>query len=287
MLPHVLLLCAVTFWGWTFVATKILLGELGPIEILALRLAIGVPFLGLALVARRVRPDFERRDIGALVLGGAILTAHMLIQIAALLITTATNGGWIISVTPLTLTVLSWLFLRERIGWSAVTGIAVATCGILLLISRGHLADLQWLRNTGDWLMLASTLTWAAYTVVSRDVARRRDPLAVVFAMQLVVAAFIVIVVAGCGELPWVRALSWRGIEALLYLAIVGLAVAGWFWQVAVARLGAARAGLYLYLEPLATVTLAVPLLHEPFGVVAGIGGALVLAGVYLGQRSR
>jgi len=41
MLPHVLLLSAVVVWGWTFVATKILLAELGPIEIVAMRLAIG------------------------------------------------------------------------------------------------------------------------------------------------------------------------------------------------------------------------------------------------------
>ena len=53
MLPRVLLLSAVIMWGWTFVATKILLAELGRIEIVAMRLAIGLPFLvALLLVAR-------------------------------------------------------------------------------------------------------------------------------------------------------------------------------------------------------------------------------------------
>ena len=49
-------------------------------------------------------------------------------------------------------------------------------------------------------------------------------------------------------------------------------------------KLGATRAGLYLYLEPLATLVLAVPLLGEPFGPVVALGGGLVLAGVYMGQ---
>jgi drug/metabolite transporter (DMT)-like permease len=44
---------------------------------------------------------------------------------------------------------------------------------------------------------------------------------------------------------------------------------------------------MYLYLEPLATLALAVPLLGEPFGAVTAIGGGLVLAGVYVGQRDR
>jgi len=32
---------------------------------------------------------------------------------------------------------------------------------------------------------------------------------------------------------------------------------------------------------------LAVPLLREPFGAFTALGGALVLAGVYVGQRDR
>jgi hypothetical protein len=52
-----------------------------------------------------------------------------------------------------------------------VAGIAVATLGILLLVSRGDIASLGWLRSTGDWLVLASAHTWAVYTVVTRDLA--------------------------------------------------------------------------------------------------------------------
>ena len=147
MLPHVLLLSAVIMWGWTFVATKILLAELGPIEIVAMRLAIGLPFLGLLLLVQRVPLRFDRADAAPLLVGGAIVTVHLLLQIVGLVTTTATNSGWIISVTPLALAVLSFLFLRERIGWRGAAGIAVATAGILLVVSRGRLTDLRWLRS--------------------------------------------------------------------------------------------------------------------------------------------
>ena len=53
------------------------------------------------------------------------------------------------------------------------------------------------------------------------------------------------------------------------------------------ARLGATRAGLFLYLEPISTVALAVPMLGEPLRLSTLAGGALVLAGVWLGQRER
>lgn len=287
MLPHVLLLTAVVIWGWTFVATKILVAELGPVEIFALRLAIGLPVLGVILLVKRVPLRFERGDARPLILGGAILTLHFPMQIAGLVTTTATNTGWIIAVTPLALAVLSFLFLRERIGWRGAAGIAVATGGILVLVSRGRLGDLAWLRSTGDWLVLASAHTWALYTVVTRDLARRRNPLAVAFGITFMAAVFTAIPFATTASLADIRALSPRGLAAVLYLAIPGTALGQWFWQEGVARLGVTRAGMYLYLEPLATLALAVPLLGEPFGPVVVFGGGLVLGGVYLGQAGR
>lgn len=285
MLPHALLLAAVVIWGWTFVATKVLVAELGPVEVFGLRLAIGLPFLGAVLLVKRVPLRFARGDARALLFGGAVFALHFLVQIAGLEMTTATNTAWIVAASPLALAVLSFLFLRERIGRAGVAGIAVATAGILMLVSRGRFGDLGWLRSTGDWLVLLSAHTWAIYTVATRDLARRRDPLAVTFGILLVAAAFTGVVFAAAADLASVRALSPRGVAALLYLAIPGLALGQWFWQEGVSRLGAARAGLYLYLEPLATLALAIPLLGEPFGAAAALGGGLVLAGVYVGQR--
>ncbi len=282
---RVLLLAAVVIWGWTFVATKILVDELGPVEILAFRLALAVPTLGAILLLRRIPLSFTRSDAAALLAGGGMLAAHFLVQIAGLEHTTATNTGWIISVSPLALAVLSFVFLRERIGRAGAAGIGVATLAIVLLVSRGDAGRLGWLENVGDWLVLASAFTWAIYTVTTRDLARRRHPLAVTFVILLVASAAAGVLLAAAGDPGAVRRLSPRGLVALLYLGIPGLAFGQWFWQEGVARLGATRAGVYLYLEPLATLALAVPLLGEPFGPYIAAGGALVLAGVWLGQR--
>jgi drug/metabolite transporter (DMT)-like permease len=263
------------------------LSELGPVEIFGLRLAIGLPFLGGVLLLKRVRLRFARADLKAVLLGGAIFTLHFMVQATGLATTTATNGVWIICISPLLVAVLSYLFLHERLGWGGVAGIAVATGGVLLLVSRGRLGDLQWLRSTGDWLVLVSAFTWAFYTIATRDVARRSDPLAVTFGILIIAAAFTTILFIVAADIASIRALSPRGVAALLYLAIPGLALGQWFWQEGLAHLGATRAGLYLYLEPLATLVLAVPLLGEPFGFVTALGGGLVLAGVYIGQRER
>ena len=256
-------------------------------EVLALRLAVSLPILGVLLLTTRAPIGFTRADLRPLIAGGAIMTAHFLIQIAGLTMTSATNTAWIITVTPLALAVLSFVFLRERLGFGGIVGIGVATTGIVLLVSRGHPADLQWLRSTGDWLALTSAFTWAAYTVVTRDLVRRRHPLTVTSAVLFIAALCVAIPFAISVDATRLGALSGRGIAAVLYLAVFGLVVGQWFWQIGVAKLGATRAGLYLYLEPLSTLALAVPVLGEAFGPAMAVGAGLVLFGVYLGQRSR
>jgi drug/metabolite transporter (DMT)-like permease len=107
----------------------------------------------------------------------------------------------------------------------------------------------------------------------------------VTFVVMVAAALFTGVAFLVLGDVEAVRSLSPRALLALLYLGIPGLALGHWFWQEGVAALGGARAGLYLYLEPLATLALAVPFLGEPFGPFIALGGALVLLGVWLGQR--
>ena len=75
-----------------------------------------------------------------------------------------------------------------------------------------------------------------------------------------------------------------RALVALLFLGVLGTA-AQWGWQEGVARLGAAKAGLFLYLKPVATTVLAIPLLGESYGTATAVGGLMILAGVWWAQR--
>ncbi|MBI5266304.1 MAG: DMT family transporter [candidate division Zixibacteria bacterium] len=287
MLTRLLLLFTVIVWGWTFVATKICLDFVNPVELLGLRLLLGLPVLFAVIVFKRVRFDFTRGEWARVLIGAAVITSHFLIQISGMQYTTATNTGWIISVTPLVMAALSFVFLKERLGRFQYAGIAVATCGILLLVSRGHLASFGWLKSTGDWLVLISAHTWAIYTVVTRDISRKKDPLAVTFAMLVPALVVTLCYIMFISDWSRIAQMSPRAVWALLFLAIPGMALGQWFWQVGVAKIGAARAGIYLYLEPVATTVLAIPLLHEPFGLPTALGGGLVLAGVWLGQRQK
>jgi drug/metabolite transporter (DMT)-like permease len=282
---RLLLLGCVCIWGWTFVATRICLELLRPIEIVGLRFVIGLPILLAIVMRERIPLAITAREARRLAAGGAILTVHFLIQAVALGVTSATHTGWIIAVSPLVIALAAHLLLGERIRRREVLGIAVATLGVLVLVSDGRLARLEWIRNWGDGLVLLSTLTWALYTVTTRDLSRARHPLAITVWVFTPLTLICALLMAVASRPPLAALLAApRTLAALLFLGVLGTA-AQWGWQEGVARLGATRAGLFLYLEPVATTVLAVPLLGESYGLAAAVGGLLILAGVWWAER--
>ena len=110
-------------------------------------------------------------------------------------------------------------------------------------------------------------------------------PLAVTFA--ILVPCGIIMVSYLVLEFDWHKLVTLPAIPmaALLFLAVMGTALAHWFWQVGVAKIGAARAGIFLYVEPLTSTALGVAYLKEPFGMFTAIGAAFVIAGVVVAQR--
>jgi len=280
-----LLLVAVVIWGWTFVATKICLEHMSPFQLVTSRFLIGAP--ALTVVAGLRGASFSFRGLALpFTLGAAVFSTHFLIQTWALEFTTATNSGWIVAVTPLTIALMAAVVLKEPVPPQMRFGLFLASAGLVLLVSRGELSNLEWLSSLGDVLVLASTFTWALFTIMTRDLSRDRDPAVVALAMTLPLAAAGLWLPFTLESWTPARAFPLDVVVALLFLGVGGGAIAQWFWQVGVAKLGAAKAGLFLYLEPLATTALAVPYLREPFGVAALAGGVLVLAGVFVAGKA-
>jgi drug/metabolite transporter (DMT)-like permease len=253
--------------------------------LVGLRFAIGLPLLFAVIRFKRVPLEFDKREYRALAFGSAIIAVHFVIQAIALRYTSATNTGWIIAVSPLALVVLSFLILREKIGKKEIVGIVVGTIGVLLLISRGEFSNVAWLNSTGDWLVLASAHTWALFTIATRDVSRSRNPMTVTLAVFTPVTLLCLIYALVLKDIRRIAMLPAEPLVALLFLGVLGT-LTQWFWQIGIAKIGAAQASIFLYLEPVATMSLAVPLLHEAIGIVTLVGGLLVLAGVWWSQRA-
>jgi len=289
MPPRLGAFLAVVFWGLSFVATKAALRELSPITLVATRFALGVALLLVLLRARRV-PVLPPRELwGALALMGFVgVFVHQMLQSFALTMTGAISTGWLIGLTPLWSAVLAAWLLRERFPPAKVAGLALGFAGAALVVTRGQLgaARLALPATKGDLMILASTLNWAVYSVLGHPVLKRLGATratagALLFGWLMLLPLFVVR--AGWREYAH---LSGAGTGAVLFLGIACSGLGYLFWYGALEKIPASAVSALLYLEPLVTLVAGVALLGEQVHATTMVGGLLVLAGVFLVERS-
>ncbi|MFH1701075.1 MAG: DMT family transporter [Candidatus Zixiibacteriota bacterium] len=280
----VLLIIAVWLWGVSFVATKLCLDYLTPSEIIAARFILALPFLYIISMQRKLSYSFVRGKWGLLALCGIIIAAHLLVQVEGMKTTTATNTVWLLATIPIFIAVFSIIFLKEKLHFIQIGGIAIAAFGVILLISQGELSSFDYLKSYGDWLILISCITWAIYTILARKLSSAA-PLAVNNVVLTIAAIIIVPKVLFTSGLTPFMSLPPRIILALVFLGVFCLGLAFWFWAEALSRKPAAKVGAYIYLEPLSTMAVAPFVLNEQITPFHIFGGILVIWGVWLVEK--
>lgn len=167
----------VIFWGGFFVAIKVLLRELNPAVITAVRFAMGVAILA-AVGARRGRLHLPRvREVPLLALLGFLgIALHQWLQATGLQTASASVTSWIVATIPVYVALLGWLILHERMGMRRVSGIALAAGGVILVVAGGNPAALFAGRigSIGDILIGLSAVNWAVFTILSKRGVRSR-----------------------------------------------------------------------------------------------------------------
>ncbi|HET7434782.1 MAG TPA: EamA family transporter [Thermoanaerobaculia bacterium] len=281
-MPRLLAALAVVFWGISFVATKAALGEVSPVTLIFSRFAIGA--LLLLAIVRELPPWREWRWLALMGFVGVFV--HQMLQSYALTMTSATNCGWLIGLTPIWSAVLSAFVTRERFGFWKIVGLAGGFAGALLVITRGEFsARILALPSTkGDLLILLSTFNWAIYSVLGHDTIRRLGPRrATSGAMLAGVLMLSPFFIAKAGWREWPN-LSLTGWSAILFLGIGCSALGYLFWYGALQHVEVSRVAALLYAEPLVTFAAAVLLLGERVSGTVIAGGILVLLSVVIAQ---
>jgi len=79
--------------------------------------------------------------------------------------------------------------------------------------------------------------------------------------------------------------LSVKSVVSLTFLAIFPSVVAILIWNNAIGRIGPSKSTFYMYLIPVFTAILAIPLLGESIDVYHIVGAILIIIGVTLASR--
>ena len=202
--------------------------------------------------------------------------------------TTATNALLIQSVTPAMIPILAFLILHERIGPAAIAGVAISFAGVLAIACRLDLDALLGLKlNPGDLWLLLNVSMWALYTVWLKWKPQGLHPFSFLFAIML--SGVVQVIPFYAWELAnggGVR-VSTGAVLGILYLGIFPATINYLLWNKAVAEIGAARAGPYLYLVPVFGITMAYLFLGERLHLYHLVGVVLIFAGIWLASKDK
>jgi drug/metabolite transporter (DMT)-like permease len=279
---------AVVVWGASFIATKLALRELSPVVVIWLRFGIGIVILGWFVARRRELALPAAKELGFFAFLGFLgITFHQWLQVTGLLTAQATTTAWIITTIPIFIAILGRFMLREKLGWVRIVGIFLATLGVLLIVSRGDIQSVLLGRfgTHGDFLVLISAVNWAVFSVLSRKALKNHPAIQMLFYIMFFGWIFTSIWLASTQHFPEIATLSPQGWLSIAFLGVLCTGIAYIFWFDALKELTASQVGSFLYIEPLVAVIVAGLILKEPLFLAALLGGALVLAGVWLVNR--
>lgn len=289
MLIYLKLVLTMAIWGGTFIAGRVVVQTMGPFSAAFCRFVIAsLCLLTLTHLLEGKLPHLRRHQvplIGLLGLTGVV--AYNAFFFMGLQTTPASRASLIIATNPTFVAIAAALFLREPLTRLKLAGILTSLLGVSVVISRGDLATLfAGDIGIGDLFLLGSVTSWVVYTLVGKRVMGELSPLVATTYACLVGTAVLLLIALGEGLVTqWaqVAPMAWWGV---LYLGALGTAVGFSWYYVGVRAIGTARASIFINLVPVFAITFAALLLGEPITLPLLVGGALVIAGVYLTNRS-
>jgi len=270
--------------GIAFAPIFVRLSEVGPIATAFYRLAFALPLLSgwMQLEAQRtsVHPPTGLRDYLRLATAGLFFAADLAVWHWSIVFTSVANATLLANFAPVFVAWGGRFFFGDRFTKIFLLGMATALLGALLLMSESLSLSPQHL--FGDALGLLTAVFYAGY-ILSVSRLRLRFATVTIMSWSSLVSSTVLLPVALIsGEsLMAETAYGW---SILIALALISQVVSQSLIAYALAHLPAAFSSLGLLLQPAVAAVLAWIIFNETLSPWQGLGGLIVLAGIFLAR---
>ena len=179
---------------------------------------------------------------------------------------------------PVMTAVIMTVFFRERITWSTVASLLLASAGVVLLYWSDGVGTLS---TTGVLLVLASALSYALYIILVNKGDLQMSSFKINFYVLMYCALGMLVysLVAGLPLTMPRNAVSWFYVG---WLALVPAIFALVLMVYAAKYIGSTATAILGALEPLTAVLIGIFVFNEPFTLNLSIGIVLILAAVVI-----
>jgi drug/metabolite transporter (DMT)-like permease len=288
-LIYLKLFLTAVLWGGTFVAGRIAAQDMGPASGSFLRFAVASLLL-IAMIWQaqgRLPIPARRQFIPLFLLGLSGVAAYNIFFFLGLKLIPASRASLIVASNPVFIALGAALLFKERLTAARGAGIALCLTGAVIVISRGDLPGLLGTGiGTGETFILGCIVSWVSYSLIGRGVLKEIPPLVAV-AYACIIGTALLAPPALCeGMLPALPGYSLTSWSAVLFLGLLGSAVAFTWYYEGIKALGPTRAAVFINFVPVSGVFLGWLILDEALNLSLLLGAALVITGAWLTNRT-
>ena len=247
-------------WGSVYVAGGIAGNGMPSFLVASLRCLISM--IPLWLMSAKCFPiRIEREDMKYFFIIGFLgyFVTIQSIQLGILL-TGSSMASLINALTPVAVTILAALILKERITPVKILCLVLALAGTFVITSGASTQG----ELLGVLAVLTGVISFGTASVLMRKVTAKYPPV-VVTTVSMTLSLIFNIPVAAASALTQPVHPNAAGIIALLYLGFVGSGLGQVTWTRALSILPASTCSLFYPLQPLFSALLGALLLHETF----------------------
>ncbi|MEO6959903.1 MAG: DMT family transporter [Burkholderiaceae bacterium] len=221
-------------------------------------------------------------------LGNFLFTICMIYGVT---LTSAVSAGVIMSTIPAMIALMSWFFLKERIGPRLWAAVACGALGIGLvalakgdgasgqLMAQGVAHDKAWL---GNLLIFGTVLCEGSYAVIGKKLTAVLSPKrisAVINLWGFALTTPMGVYLALDFDFAEVDARIWL---LLLFYGLAASVWTVWLWMTGLKSIPASQAGVFTVMLPVSTALTGILALGETLTLIHAISFVIALAGLLL-----
>ena len=257
------------------------LSDTGPVASAFWRCALAVPILWTAVLARRSPP--EKLSRWPLLGAGLFFAGDLGVWHWSIVWTSVANSTLLANLAPIFVTLAGWLIWRRKVTRAFLAGMFVAIAGMFILVGPNF--SVGGTRLLGDALGALTAVFYAGYFLTIKEARDAGASTPRLMAWSTTITAVALLPVALASPQPFLPA-GPQGWLVLAGLALVTQVLGQGLIAYAFAHLPASLSSVSLLIQPVMATLFAWWLFGEPVGAPQLVGGAVVLAGIWIAKRA-
>ena len=278
-----------------FAPILVRLSDTGPVASAFWRTALATPLLWLWVLGKgpsprpsaiRSLPQRGPRGEGerfrTLIAAGLFFATDLGVWHWSIIYTSVANSTLLANLAPIFVTLAGWLFWRQAVTRGFLVAMAVAIAGMFVLVGPNFAVGGT--RLLGDALGALTGVFYAGYMLAIKFARDAGASTARLMAWSTTITTLALLPVALLSPQPFLPATP-SGWWVLVALAIVTQIVGQGLIAYAFAHLPASLSSVSLLIQPVMAALFAWMIFGEAVGAAQLVGGAIVLAGIWLARR--